>query len=303
MKNNIKFLALICISLAFTSCLVEEDSRDDQNDQGNNLLGFVEAQMNASVTTDGSETDLLLPIQLAGPTATGYTGEFTATIEVDPSSTAVEGVHYTLSASTVTISSDNNLIGNFPLTIITEGILPPLDENPFLILNITSASDSSVVPNGRTSSININIEYLCFSMVTGKYRALFGEYYRIGVGPNCTASDWPDETEIIYLCGTTYRVLEWFGCFDGNEWYFEIAEDGTITYPALTPSGDPQSGNGQPLITCQTNPGDMTNVPCGAGSNMMTVDGDVVTLNMSYGYFTDGSGSREFTHILEKITD
>ena len=51
----------------------------------------------------------------------------------------------------------------------------------------------------------------------------------------------------------------------------------------------------------------MTNVPCGAGSNLMTVVGDVVTLNMSYGYYTASGdadeGSREFTHILEKITD
>lgn len=201
------------------------------------------------------------------------------------------------------MSADTNYIATFPITIITDGIVPPLDTNPILILNIVDISDGSIVPNGRTASIDVTIEYLCFSQITGKYRALFGVYYRIGEGPNCVAADWPAETEIIFLCGTTYRVLEWFGCFDGNEWYIDIAADGTISYPALTPDGDVQTGNGQPLITCQTNPADMTNVPCGPGSNMMTMDGDVITLNMSYGYFTAGSGSREFTHILEKIVD
>lgn len=303
MKNYFRYLSILCVTLMFTSCLVEDDTASDDNDKGPNLVGFLDSSVNASVAADGTTTDVNMTVTFAGPTSSEFTGDFDITVAVDPSSTAVEGTHFTLDSKTLSLSSSTNYIANLPLTIITEGVEPPLDENPVLTLVISEISDGSIVPNGRTSSIDITIEYLCFSVVTGKYRTLFGEYYRIGEGPNCTAADWPDETEIIYLCGTTYRVLEWFGCFEGNEWYFDIDELGNITIPATSPTGEPNIGNDQPMISCQSNPGDMVNVPCGPGSNVMTVDGDVVTINMSFGYFTPGSGPREFTHILEKIVD
>ena len=145
---------------------------------------------------------------------------------------------------------------------------------------------------------------MCFSDITGKYSTYEAGYWRIGVGPNCTASDWPAELEIIYICNDIYRVLDWFGCFDGNEYYFKVNEaTGRITYPELTPTGDPQSGNGQPFITCESNPGDMTNVPCGTDSNYVERDGDQVRLFMSFGYFTPNSGSREFYQFMEKIIE
>lgn len=304
MKNYIKYLSILCVSLLFTSCLVDDgDTVDIEYGLGPNLVGFLNPSVNASVAADGATNDIFMTVTFAGPTASEFTGDFDVTISVDPSSTAVAGTHYELSSSTLTLSKDSNYIANLPLTILTEGIDPPLDANPILTLVITEISDGSIVPNGKTSSIDITIEYLCFSQVTGKYKTTFGEYYRIGVGPNCVTSDWPDEMEIIFLCGTTYRVIEWFGCFNGNEWYFEIDEAGNITYPALTPTGDVNMGNGQPMINCQTSPGDLSNVPCGPGSNILTIDGDDVTLNMSFGYFTAGSGSREFTQILEKIVD
>ena len=302
MKNYIKYLSILCVSLLFTSCLIDDEAPSDNNDKGPNLVGFLNSTVNASVAADGNTNDILMTVAFSGPTSAQFTGDFDVTISVDPSSTAIEGTHFELSSNTLSLSASSNYIANLPLTILTAGIDPPLDENPVLTLVISEISDGSIVPNGRTSSIDITIEYLCFSVVTGAYRTLFGEYYRIGVGPT-TTENWPDEIEIIYLCGTTYRVLEYFGWFDGNEWYIEIDGAGNISYLPTTPTGDPNIGNDQPIITCQTNPGDMTNVPCGPGSNIMTVDGDVVTLNMTFGYYTPDSGSREFTQILEKIVD
>lgn len=304
MKKQIKFLSIACTILFFMSCDLGDDPISDLNDKGPNLLGFVNATLNASVVTDGEDKPYILPIQLAGPTASSFVGEFSATIEADPASTAIEGVHYTLSSNTVNISSSNNLIANLPLTIITEGIVPPLDVNPILILNITGASDESVVPNGRTKSIRINIEYLCFSDITGFYSAVEGEYWRLGV-LNATTASWPAATEIIFLCGNTYRVIEYFGIFNGNEWYFEVDGSGKITYPATTPDGTPQTGNGQPFVSCGTNPGEFTSVgiSCGPDTDRVVVDGNNVTLYMSYGYITPGSGPRVFYHQLEKITN
>lgn len=300
MKKYIKFLATFCTILMFTSCLVDDEGGNyTENDQGPNLLGFTDSSINASVVTDGEEKNFIFPVQLAGPTASDYDGEFTATIEVDPASTAIEGVHYTLSTNTVTISSANNLLDNFPLTIITAGIVPPLAENPILTLNITSASDSSVVPNGRTASLDVVIEYLCFSDITGAYECLEGEYWRIG-SFSAGTSTWPPATDIIFLCGNTYRVIEYFGLFDRNEFYFEVDELDQITYPATTPDGIPQTGNGQLMTNCIDNPGDLTNIPCGPETNYVDRT-DGITLYMSFGYFTPGSGPREFYQVMRKL--
>lgn len=301
MKNYIKYFGILCISLLFTSCLVDDSAPSDNNDTGPNLVGFTSAAVNASVVADGSSSQVMLPVTFAGPTAASFSGDFTATIAVDPSSTAVEGVHYTLSSTTVNLSSDTNFIATFPVTIITEGIDPPLDPAPILKLNIVEVSDPSVLPNGRTSSINVRIEYLCYSDITGKYEPLDGLYYRIGV-LNATTSSWPAETEIIYICNDTYRVVEYFGLFAGNEFYFMVDDAGKITYPPTTPEGDVQTGNGQPFITCQSNPGDMSNVPCAdADTNKVVQNGNDITLYMSFGYLTPGSGPREFYQVLHKL--
>lgn len=300
MKNYIKYLGILCLSLLMTSCLVDDAAPSDDNDTGPNLVGFTRASVNASVVADGSTSEVALPITFAGPTASSFPSEFTATIAVDPSSTAIEGVHYSLSSTTVTLSPDGNFIATFPITIITEGIDPPLDPAPILNLNISEISDSSILPNGRTASISVRIEYLCFSDITGKYEALEGEYWRIGVGGDALSS-WPAETEIIYICNDTYRVVEYFGLFGGNEFYFQVDDAGVITYPATTPEGDIQTGNGQPFMTCQSNPGDMTNVPCGPSTNRVVQNGDEITLYMSFGYFTPNSGPREFYQVMRKL--
>ena len=153
--------------------------------------------------------------------------------------------------------------------------------------------------------MTVNIEYLCFSEISGKYRALEAKYFRLGVESSLSNPEsWPAETEIINLCGTTFRVLEWFGPFDGNEWYFDVNETtGEITYPATTPDGSLQLGNGQPFISCATSPGDFTSVgiSCGADTNRVEFVNGTIKLYMSYGYNTTGSGPRVFYHVLEKI--
>jgi len=147
-------------------------------------------------------------------------------------------------------------------------------------------------------SVSVSTRY------AGKYRAVQAEYYRLGV-LTYSASDWPDETVIESVDATTYRVVEYLGAeaFTGNEYYFQII-DGVITYPDKTPSGDDQTGNDQPFITCQSNPVDMVDVHC-ATSNVV-IDDDVTgkdRLVMSFGYYTAGSGPRTFYHVLEKIVD
>jgi len=148
---------------------------------------------------------------------------------------------------------------------------------------------------------------LCYSPITGKYSTADAAYWRVGSN-NATATSWPEETEMIYICNGVYRVLEYCGLFGGNEWYFEVETDefgnvvdgAEITYPATTPDGDPQMLNGQPLTTCELNASDLSNVGC-SSSNYVSISGDDVTLYMSYGYFVVNSGSREFYQEMNKI--
>ncbi len=128
-------------------------------------------------------------------------------------------------------------------------------------------------------------------------------YYRIGVLRDDV--EWPAEMSIESVNATTYRIVEYFGAFDGNVMYFEIDANDRITYPANDPDGNPQLGNGEPLITCDLNSGDLANVPCGLVSNY--VERDEVNgedkLFMTFGYFTAGSGAREFYQVLTKIVE
>ena len=306
MKNIKKLLYLFLGATLVMSC-VEDDTTYELNGEGPNLVGFVKSSINASVVADGADKEFLMTVKLAGPTAAKFSEDFNVTVEIDPSSTAIEGVHYRLDSFSLALSASGNYIDNLPLTVITSGIAPPLATNPKLTLNIVEISNGSVLPNGRTSSIDITIEYLCYSPITGKYSTADAAYWRIGSN-NATASSWPDETEMIYICNGVYSVLEYCGLFDGNEWYFEVETDefgnvvdgAEITYPATTPDGDPQMLNGQPLISCELNASDLSNVGCST-SNYVSVSGDDVTLYMSYGYFTAGSGSREFYQEMNKI--
>ena len=216
-------LFIVFLSISLTSC-VDDTALSDQFDDGPNLVGFLSAARNASVVADGSETEFLLTVNLTGPTSMEMSEDITVTVEVDESSTAIEGTHFKLATEPLSLTKSTNYVGNLSLTVMTDGIAPPLATNPKLVLKITEIDNNSVVPNGRTSTSVITIEYLCYSPITGLYSTSDAEYWRIGSN-NADEADWPEETEILYICDNTYRVLEYCGLFDGNEWYFEVDTD------------------------------------------------------------------------------
>lgn len=161
-----------------------------------------------------------------------------------------------------------------------------------------TTSDGRTVVENKTTKATVATRY------AGKYKCLEAEYYRIGV-LTYTGADWPSETIIESVDAKTYRVLEYFGAFNGNEWYFQIV-DGKISYPLTKPDGTPQEGNGQPLITCELNQGDMMVNLCGLPGANTVINDDVNgkdQLNMVFGYLTAGSGPREFYQLMEKIVD
>ena len=74
-----------------------------------------------------------------------------------------------------------------------------------------------------------------------------------------------------------------------------------IEVPIITESG---LYSGNRALSCKTDKNQFKNVPCD-GSNILiedNVNGKHI-IKITYGYFTDGSGPREFYEVLEKIVN
>lgn len=166
--KTIKYLLIFILSFAtLTSCLVEDTEPSAINDDGPNLAGFAQKSLSVAAISDGNEYDNLINMEVKGPTFKEMTEDVTVTIAVDPSSTAIEGVHFAFDSKTITLSASNNYLGQLPITMLTEGIDAPLAVAPVLKLKVTDASGTNVVANGALMTVNFN--YLCFSNLAGMY--------------------------------------------------------------------------------------------------------------------------------------
>jgi len=171
--KTIKYLLIFVLSItAFTACdsLVDDTERTADFDKGPNLIGFTKAETSVSGISNGTEYVFELPMQGVGPSIKEATEDVTFNISVDPSSTAIEGTHFKLSASTMTLKASENYLNKMPLTMLTEGIVAPLATNPYVVLNVSEVSSTgNFVDNGRTGQIKVNLLYLCFSNLAGTY--------------------------------------------------------------------------------------------------------------------------------------
>ncbi len=155
-----KLLIMIAVVFLTASCL-DNTVPLDGIDGSPNLVGFKSASKLAAVATDDLTHDTTVPVLITGPQFQNYNKDVTVTISVDPSSTAVEGVNFTLPSNTMVLGPSNNFSGLFPITILTQGISSPSDVT--LVLNIDNASESDILVNGRLNKVAVKIQYLCFS--------------------------------------------------------------------------------------------------------------------------------------------
>lgn len=194
MKTIIKITFLFLISLSLTSCLVDDTDPTGEFDQGVNVVGFVGSTMNLSGVANGNEYESEIGFEVKGPTSGDYSAAVNATISVDPASTAVEGTHYRLDSSSITLEADGNYTGSLPITLLTEGLVAPMAESPILILEVTSADgETNLLPNGVKLTITLN--YLCFSNLAGSYDVAM-RYVRSasGIDANYVFTDVVTET-------------------------------------------------------------------------------------------------------------
>lgn len=169
--KKLKYLLIFILSLGiFNSCLIDDETDLDLNADGYNLIGFEDASMTVAGITDGSEYTFKLEVKLIGPTSMGVTNDITLTFGAHKSSTAIEGTHFRIDNSTVTLAASDNHLALVEFTMLTDGLVAPLDEVPVLVLEVVSASgDPTVVINGKTMTVSLN--YACFSNLAGTYNA------------------------------------------------------------------------------------------------------------------------------------
>lgn len=211
------------------SCMEESDF--------NKVWDGLEVEFDASTLPNGvtqnfvrmnnAQTDQAnLQINLVGaPQSTPVT----VTIEADPASTAVKGVHYNLTSNTVTIPA-GQVIAQLPVTVLTGNILPT--ETPNLVLNITSATGAKVSVNYK--SLTFRIRVICPSNLVGSYN-VFWRVLNLGDGSGGvaqTASNFTiDGFSTIALTSTATGVYSMsdmsFGMYPGI--YKDSAPTGTFT--------------------------------------------------------------------------
>ncbi|MES2813071.1 MAG: hypothetical protein V4670_11425 [Bacteroidota bacterium] len=309
--RKIKYLAiaLTLFSAAFVAC--EEDSDELTGDKNEGGLVEINTPIVGYVVGNG----VTLP----------YDGQFTINqgtvkttkVDIYKSFTDSKGtadpaddvVSNEVLLQSIDLSGDKHEVVDFTYSyndliqgLILDGAPLSTDDQTLNIGDFWTVRFSSTTSNG----VHLNAEIMKIAVGTrfaGQYKCVNGEYYRIGVF-NAGTGSWPAVTVIESVTSTLYRVKTYFGIFTGNEFYFNIDANDIITYPANRPDGTAQVGNGQPMITCQTNPADMSAVHCG-DSNYVTRD-DVNgkdKLTMSFGYYTTSGavGPRTFYQVLEKL--
>ncbi|GLB53320.1 hypothetical protein NBRC110019_23610 [Neptunitalea chrysea] len=254
MKRVYKFLLMItCASMA-TSCLVDDTVDTDGYDQGPNLVGFTSTTAAANFTATGDEYPFSLDMEVVGPTSMTMTDDVTFSVSVDASSTAVADVNYApLSVTTFTLTEGQNYIDNLPITILTDGITPPLDESPVLVLNITQVtSNGNVVANGITATCAVTINYLCESALAGDYAI----YFSSGTNYVTITEVEPGTYHSDYL--PTFASWYWFE-------FSDVCGDLTITdwqYQASNPVTGSDGGAATGTVDSTTGDLNFTNVNC-----------------------------------------
>ncbi|MCB9327549.1 MAG: hypothetical protein H6572_02565 [Lewinellaceae bacterium] len=147
-----------------------------------------------------------------------------------------------------------------------------------------------------------SIRVAVLSVYAGIYKVIDSEYFRIGE----SYGGWNGETRFIgSVDENTFSYNDAWGYFAwaGKSFDFDLNEDNSITVPLINSSG---LFSGNRALRCDIEPQTFTSVSC-AGSNVLIPDPAAPTskdgkhiIKLTYGYFTDGSGPREFYEVLEK---
>lgn len=222
MKQIKFYISILILALAWIGCeqtqgVIFEDTVVGLN-TGNTQLIFLR---------DGS-----------GPVSSGITVDLIGapqpnpisfSVSVDPSSTAIEGVHYMLTGNTGSIPA-NSLSGEVPITINPDNI----DVEDNLTLRLMVSSDSGVAAFAETVSYSVQVT--CPNTIpldrTWTISILDGVFGAFATRSDITITDAGDGT--LLVSDITAGILPDLGCCDPDEPVniLNICDEITIARPA-----------------------------------------------------------------------
>ena len=165
-----KFFAVAMLVLSISSCDPLLDDNVTDFGKGPDFVGFRTTSVTAPFAVDGEDKIYNAKVELFGPGLHDFTEEVTVTFEVDgANTTAEEGVNYTLGINTVTLNKENNYSALIPITIITEGVEPPVEKTIALKITDVSTSVPDVIISATGDSQLITVSYSCFADLSGTY--------------------------------------------------------------------------------------------------------------------------------------
>jgi hypothetical protein len=313
MKTIKNILCFTLLAVLFTACDINDREYDDVLEVGrtggtltvnNQLISYVVGE-DATYTASGSTYQ--------GSVSTQTVDVYKSFTSSATGETSNETLLTSITISDLNAGSTSVFEAQFTYSELIEGLLLNGEPLPAEDTGLTIGDSWTLryVSNTSAGDANSNIATTKVAVGTrfaGTYRVIASDYYRIGVQSG--AADWSGEQRIIEsVDATTYKHLGvgpfdvgYFADYADSEYhlFFDLNSDDTVNYEGV--------GNTTLLenayVSCAVNGALFENVSC-AGSNYVVRD-DVEgkdLIYMTYGYFTDGSGTREFYEVLEKIVD
>lgn len=155
-------------------------------------------------------------------------------------------------------------------------------------------------PTTASTSVAVSTRY------AGTYEVIASDYWRIGAQSG--AANWVGQERIIESVDATTYYHKGFGPFtledDARAFFYFKVNGADVSYlPEF--DGTAITGLGAYIISCDIEPNNMTNVPCGDGVTDYIQNDDETgadIIYMSYGYYTASGavGPREFHEVLRK---
>ncbi len=258
--KNLKYILFLLLSVvALNSCLIDNESDLDLNDDGMNVVTFERVTNNLTVTATGEEITLSVPFKIVGPTVSELTNDITVTFTPNASSTAVLDDHFRFVNSSITLKKSNNYLGLLEVVMITEGNAAPMDGTPefetyvapVLIVDIATTGDEKVTGSGKGGTFTLN--FIPPNPFAGDYATEMRYFHPTAGGSYPTDPDFnPDDPYggIRYadktLAPITGRKCEtWFAVWDTDLCWITCNADHSVgftvgdTWPNTVNLGNP----------------------------------------------------------------
>ena len=253
--RKLKYLLILMLSIsAFSSCLIDNETDVDLNDDGKNVVTLERIKTPLTGLANGTEYTFDVPIKIVGPTVYKLTSDISVTFTRNANSTAVDNVHYRIDNPTITLTKSNNYLGNLVVTMVTVGNTPPMDGTPefddyvapVLLLDITASGDPMVVGSGKGAELTLN--FTPPNPYAGDYIAhIIYRHPNAGTYPN---NIYVEEDNNKTLAAVTGRKCEtWFAIWDTDLCWITINADNTVNYvvdvtwPYDVKPGDPHDAS------------------------------------------------------------